>query len=58
MLMKYGMLTKDQAIGAFLRRAGILAMIASIVSGAWVLRIMAVEGGAVERDRSGRESRT
>jgi hypothetical protein len=58
MLMKYGMLTKDQAIGAFLRRAGILAMMASIVSGAWVLRIMAVEGAAMERDRSGRERRT
>jgi hypothetical protein len=41
MLLKFGMLSRDQAIGAALRRGGILAMIVSIASGAWVLRVMA-----------------
>ncbi|MDH3205368.1 MAG: hypothetical protein OEO79_02080 [Gemmatimonadota bacterium] len=41
MLLKYGMLTKDQAIGAALRRSGIVAMIGSVAVGAWVLRVMA-----------------
>ena len=48
MLLKYGMLSRDQAIGAGLRRAGIFAMIASITLGAWVLRVMASERGASE----------
>jgi hypothetical protein len=47
MLMKYGLLSRDQAIGAGLRRAGVLAMLASIMLGAWVLRVMAAEGRAV-----------
>lgn len=42
MLMKYGLLSEDQAIGAALRRGGLAAMVASIVAGAWVLRLMAV----------------
>jgi hypothetical protein len=41
MLLRLGMLTKDQAIGAALRRGGILTMILSIAGGAWVLRVMA-----------------
>jgi len=41
MLLKYGMLSRDQAIGAALRRSGIVAMVASIAGGAWVLRVMA-----------------
>jgi hypothetical protein len=41
MLLRFGMLTKDQAIGAALRRAGIVSMILSIAGGAWVLRVMA-----------------
>jgi hypothetical protein len=40
MLMKYGMLTKDAAIGAALRNAGLAAMVAALVAGAWVLRVM------------------
>lgn len=46
MLLRFGMLTKDQAIGAALRRAGILSMVASVVGGAWVLRVMARESKA------------
>ena len=45
MLMKYGLLTRDQAIGAALRRTGVLAMVASVAAGAWVLRVMAEENG-------------
>lgn len=45
MLMRYGMLSRDEVIGAWLRRAGVLAMIASIATAAWVLRVMATEEG-------------
>ena len=41
MLMRYGMLSRDQAIGAALRRGGVVAMVASLVAGAWMLRLMA-----------------
>ena len=41
MLMRFEMLSRDEAIGAGLRRAGIVAMMASLVAGAWVLRVMA-----------------
>lgn len=44
MLLRFGMLTKDEAIGALLRNAGVVSMIASIASGAWVLRLMATSG--------------
>jgi hypothetical protein len=43
MLMKYGMLSRDHAIGASLRRAGLIAMVGAIAAGACVLRVMAVE---------------
>lgn len=43
MLMRYGMLSRDQAVGAALRRSGVAAMIASLAAGAWVLRVMAAE---------------
>jgi hypothetical protein len=43
MLMKYGMLSRDHAIGAGLRRAGLIAMVGAIAAGACVLRVMAVE---------------
>jgi hypothetical protein len=43
MLMKYGMLSRDHAIGEGLRRSGIVAMVASLVAGAWMLRVMATE---------------
>jgi hypothetical protein len=46
MLLRFGMLTKDEAIGAALRQGGIAAMFLSIAAGAWVLRVMATEGGA------------
>ena len=41
MLMKYGLLSRDQEIGAMLRGAGLLSMVVSIAGGAWVLRVMA-----------------
>jgi len=41
MLLKVGMLSRDQAIGSGLRRGGILAMVASLAAGAFVLRVMA-----------------
>ncbi len=50
MLMRYGMLSRDQVIGAGLRRAGILAMVASLALGAWVLRVMAAETTAEKRE--------
>lgn len=48
MLLRFGMLTKDEAIGAALRGSGIAAMALSIASGAWVLRLMA---GATRESR-------
>jgi hypothetical protein len=51
MLMRYGMLTRDQAIGAGLRHAGVLAMVASVVAGAWVLRVMATAEDDVRHHR-------
>ncbi len=44
MLMKWGKLSKDQEIGAFFQHSGIVAMMAAIVAGAWILRIMAQTG--------------
>lgn len=41
MLMRYGMLSRDEVIGAALRRTGVLAMVGSLALGAWVLRVMA-----------------
>ncbi len=41
MLMKYGMLSRDQEIGTALRTGGVLAMMAAIAVGAWVLWVMA-----------------
>lgn len=41
MLLRFGMLTRDEAIGAALRRGGIVAMIASLTGGVWILRVMA-----------------
>jgi hypothetical protein len=41
MLMKYGVLSRDEAIGATLRSVGNLTMVTSIAAGAWVLRVMA-----------------
>jgi len=41
MLMKFGMLSRDQAIGAFLVDTGQAVMVASLAAGAWVLRVMA-----------------
>jgi hypothetical protein len=51
MLMRYGMLTRDQAIGAGLRHAGVLAMVASVVAGAGVLRVMATAEDDVRHHR-------
>jgi hypothetical protein len=51
MLMRFGALSQDQAIGAALRRSGILAMALSLALGAWVLRVMATEVGTPGSDR-------
>ncbi len=44
MLMKFGKLSQDERIGAFLRNSGLAAMAASIASGAWILWLMATAG--------------
>ena len=49
MLLKLGMLSRDQAIGAALRRSGIVAMLLSIAGGAWVLRVMAATASSTGR---------
>jgi hypothetical protein len=41
MLMKYGLLSRDQEIGAALRSGGIAAMCFSLAAGVWVLSVMA-----------------
>jgi hypothetical protein len=52
MLLKYGMLSRDQEIGAALRSGGILAMGLSIAIGAWVLWVMrAASAEATGRSR-------
>jgi len=43
MLMRFGRLSQDEAIGAALRRTGVLAMVLSLLAGSWVLRVMATE---------------
>ena len=43
-LMKFGMLSRDQAIGSFLVGSGNVAMVGALVAGAWVLRVMAGVG--------------
>ncbi|HET9949677.1 MAG TPA: hypothetical protein VFQ22_12190 [Longimicrobiales bacterium] len=45
MLLRVGMISRDEAIGLALRRAGLLAMIGSLAAGAWVLRVMATSEG-------------
>jgi nitrogen fixation protein FixH len=52
MLMRYGMLTRDAAIGAALRRSGIFAMLASLVAGAWVISVMAASRHAPPAESS------
>jgi hypothetical protein len=42
-LLKFGMLSRDTTIGAFMVAAGKGVMAASLAAGAWVLRVMAVE---------------
>lgn len=49
MLMKVGMLSRDQEIGVALMTAGRVVMAASLLGGAWVLKVMARAG----RERPG-----
>lgn len=42
MLMRYGRLSQDERIGGALQRAGLVAMMLSLVASSWVLRVMAV----------------
>ena len=51
MLMKYGRLSRDQEIGALLRGAGIASMVASLLVGAWILRVMARTPARSEGER-------
>ena len=45
MLMKYGKLSKDEAIGGAMQTAGVSAMALSLLAGAWVLWVMRAAGG-------------
>lgn len=47
MLMRFGRLSHDQAIGAAFRRGGIVVMVLSLGLGAWVLWVMATAGRQV-----------
>jgi len=49
MLMRFELLSRDQAIGAGLRRAGTVAMVGSIATATWVLTVMARSDARVER---------
>jgi hypothetical protein len=51
-LMKYGKLSQDAQIGTALRRAGFFAMITSLATGAWVLRIMAQRSAGPNSSRT------
>jgi hypothetical protein len=58
MLMKYGKLSKDEAIGGALQQAGMIAMTLSLILSAGIVRIMAqtgASGGA--REDANEESR-
>lgn len=48
MLMKYGRLSKDQAIGGAMQTMGMWAMFASVLLSAWVMRLMAVRAAQGE----------
>lgn len=41
LLMKFGVLSRDQAIGGALHDLGMVTMVASLGAGAWILRLMA-----------------
>ena len=41
MLMRFGRLSRDEAIGGRFRAAGMVLMPLSLCAGAWVLRVMA-----------------
>jgi hypothetical protein len=51
-LLKYGNLSQDAHIGAALRRCGFSAMIASLVAGTWVLRVMAQRSAGPSSSRT------
>ena len=55
MLMKFGMLSKDHAIGAFLVESGKALMVAALVAGAWVLRVMATTPADTRRGGPGQD---
>mgnify|MGYP003389410134 CR=1 FL=1 len=58
MLMRYGKLSKDEAIGGAMQQAGMIAMTLSLILTAGILRIMAqteISGGA--REDANEESR-
>jgi hypothetical protein len=42
MQMMYGMLSRDHAIGAGIRRAGLIGLVGAMGGGGWVLRVMGV----------------
>lgn len=51
MLMKYGRLSKDQAIGGAMQTAGMWSMFASLLLSAWVLKLMAAATKQVDQPR-------
>ena len=53
MLLKYGMLSRDQEIGGALRNGGITAMVLSLAVGTWVLWVMRAESRGSDAPRTG-----
>ncbi|MEQ1856832.1 MAG: hypothetical protein ABL963_10195 [Longimicrobiales bacterium] len=54
MLLKYGMLSRDQEVGAALRSSGLVAMVLSLAIGGWVLRVMAKAATSTANEEPGR----
>jgi len=58
MLMKLGKLSKDREIGAFLVGVGRVAIVGSLLVGAWILRIMAMTRNPASSDVAGPRAST
>ena len=56
MLLKVGRLSQDRAIGGVLRGLGLVAMSAGLLSGAWILRVMATTPGEAYREAGKRSA--
>ena len=51
MLMRFGRLSRDAEIGALFQSSGKAAMLASLLGGIWVLRVMATSAVQAEEER-------